>query len=122
METHLSMVSLDDNFTLIKVHIICADFRQTDIYERIGEELNKLGDIYVLVNNVGTIYHIPEYFLEIPSNFTESYVSMNILSATKLIQMLLPKMVEKKSGIIINVSSQMADYPYPLYASYSASN
>lgn len=94
---------------------------QTDIYEAIGEELNKLEAIEVLVNNAGTIYHIPEYFLNIPSDFNRNYFNLNMLSSTKLMEMILPKMVERRSGVIINVTSQMADFPTPIYSMYAAS-
>ena len=74
-----------------------------------------------MVNNVGTIYHIPEYYLKIPKEFTENTFTINMVSATKMIEIVLPKMVQNKRGVIINVSSQISENPIPLYTTYGAS-
>ncbi len=74
-----------------------------------------------MVNNVGVIYHIPEYFTEILEKFNDSYINVNMVSATKILEIVLPKMVAKRSGIIINLSSTSSYEPRPLFATYSAS-
>ena len=104
-----------------KVKTISVDFCQTDIYDKIAEELNDLEEIFVLVNNVGTLYHIPEYFLKISKEFTEKILTLNMVSVTKMNQLVLPKMVEKGNGVIINISSQVSEHPTPLFAIYGAS-
>jgi short-subunit dehydrogenase len=74
-----------------------------------------------LVNNVGAFYHIPEYFTEIEETFNDSYTYVNMVSAAKMLEIVLPIMVAKRSGIIINISSTLSDQPTPLYAFYAAS-
>ncbi len=44
-----------------------------------------------------------------------------MVSATKILEIVLPKMVAKRSGIIINLSSTSSYEPRPLFATYSAS-
>ncbi len=108
-------------FSFLKIKVLAVDFNRTDIYDIISDELNKLKDIEVLVNNVGTIYHIPEYFTEIPKTFNDTYISVNMVSATKMLEIVLPKMVAKRRGIIINISSSASDQPIPLFTTYAAS-
>jgi short-subunit dehydrogenase len=83
--------------------------------------LNKLDLIDVLVNNVGTVYRM-EYFTKIPVAYNKTYFNVNMLSYTKMIEIILPKMVQQKRGIIINISSQAGERPVPLMTTYSASN
>ncbi len=74
-----------------------------------------------MVNNVGTAYHIPEYFIEIPKTFNDSYISVNMVSTIKMLEIVLPKMVVKRRGIIVNISLSASDQPIPLAATYEAS-
>jgi 17beta-estradiol 17-dehydrogenase / very-long-chain 3-oxoacyl-CoA reductase len=76
--------------------------------------------IEVLVNNVRTFYHKTEYFTEIPKDFNDSYIYVNMVSATKMLGIVLPKMVAKRRGFIINISSA-SNQPKPLFATYAAS-
>lgn len=104
------------------VHIktIAADFNRTDIYYRIATELNEL-DVDVLVNNVGVAYErFAEYFLLIPFEQNEAYINVNMRSFTRMTEIVLPQMVRKRRGIIINVSSIASVLPGPLAAGYAA--
>ncbi|CAG2122622.1 unnamed protein product, partial [Medioppia subpectinata] len=96
---------LNDYKDCKQVKIIAADFSRTDIYDKIAKELNQLEVIDVLVNNVGIVYHIPEYFLKIGSAFNEQYLNVNCVSALKMSEIVLPKMCQNRRGIIINISS-----------------
>ncbi len=86
----------------------------------IETEMNKLDLIDVLVNNVGTIRRM-EYFTEIPAAINKTYFNVNMLSYTKMIEIILPKMVLQKRGIIINISSSAGEKPMPLMTTYAAS-
>lgn len=108
-----------------EIRVLKVDFSQRDVYSAIEKEVQRLGDISVLVNNVGVSYCTPEYFGDLQRTnkdpgFVDSMINVNILSCTKMIQLVIPKMEEQKRGIIINLSSLSAAYPTPLLSLYGA--
>lgn len=109
-------------FLLQKIKTLAVDFKDANIYEAIEEQINELGVIGVLVNNVGTVYPTLEYFTQVPQSFNESYFNVNMLSMLRMLQIVLPRMEKQKTGIVINVTSQSGAHPTPLMATYSASN
>ncbi|CAG2178446.1 unnamed protein product [Oppiella nova] len=50
----------------------------------------------------------------------ETYFKVNMFSYIRLIEIVLPKMVQQNRGIVINVSSQTALAPVPLMTTYAA--
>lgn len=77
-------------------------------------------EIGVLINNVAMNYDYPEYFLEVPSERCQQIITVNVGSVTMMTKMILPDMLEKKKGIIVNVTSMGMMYPLPLYSVYCA--
>ncbi|XP_030848589.1 very-long-chain 3-oxoacyl-CoA reductase-B [Strongylocentrotus purpuratus] len=92
-----------------------------DIYPSIGDQLTGL-DIGVLVNNVGMSYSFPQYFCELADaeKFLPNIININCLSVVMMTNLVLPGMVERKRGIIINVSSASGMNPSPMLTVYSA--
>lgn len=109
----------------VKTNFVCVDFTQSGvIYDEIRSELEEL-DVAVLINNVGMGYKHPLYFHE----FCEMHpndkgihdlIACNCIAMTKMTAMVLPKMVKKQKGVIVNVSSISGRVPTPLLAVYSA--
>lgn len=99
--------------------IIDVDFTKLDIYERIKNELNGL-DIGVLVNNVGMSYDHPEYFTQVDDDLCSRLINCNIHSVSQMTRIVLPGMVERKRGLIINLASLSAVIPAPFLAVYAA--
>jgi len=106
----------------IKTQIIQMDFgSEKNIQERIEAETKGL-TIGLLVNNVGLSYDHPEYFLEIDdgANKCQALVDININSMLKVTRAILPSMVARRKGAVINMSSFSA-LGAPLLSVYGAS-
>ncbi|XP_045021054.1 UDP-N-acetylglucosamine/UDP-glucose/GDP-mannose transporter isoform X3 [Bubalus bubalis] len=102
------------------VKIIQADFAKDDIYDYIKEKLKGL-EIGILVNNVGMLPNLlPSHFLNTPADI-QSLIHCNITSVVKMTQLILKHMESRQKGLILNISSGVALFPWPLYSTYSAS-
>ena len=77
----------------------------------------KAHDIHLLINNAG--FGTTKFFHQEPIELQEKMVSAHILAHMKIIYAILPVMIKKRAGIIINVSSSGAFLPSPKTATYS---
>ncbi|XP_056425041.1 very-long-chain 3-oxoacyl-CoA reductase-B-like [Hyla sarda] len=105
-----------------KTKIIQVDFTGgPEIYPKVEKALKDL-DIGILVNNVGMSYSEAGRFLEIPgiNKTIEEMMNCNVLSMVHMTRIVLPRMVERKKGLIINLSSAAGVRPYPMVAMYGA--
>jgi len=105
----------------VQTKVAAIDFNQsgTEKYAQFKSATSSL-DIGFLVNNVGASYDHAQYFLELEPGTTEKLIRVNIESTTDMTQLILPGMVQRKRGAIINVSSASSLVKEPLYAVYSA--
>lgn len=105
-----------------KAKIIQADFTGgAEIYPNIEEGLKDL-DIGILVNNVGMAHKEPSEFIssdDIGKDITDM-MNCNVMSMLHMTRILLPRMLERKKGLIINISSEAGTRPYPKITLYSA--
>ena len=76
------------------------------------------GGIDVLVNNAGICSYAK--FDEMATDRLEKMVLLNCLGYAKLMRLILPSMIERDSGAILNVSSVSAFQPLPALALYAA--
>jgi short-subunit dehydrogenase len=67
------------------------------------ESLKELGGIDILINNAGVSSQYP--FEKQPLEDIENLVHTNYLGYVRLIRLVIPHMIEKKSGAIINMVS-----------------
>ncbi|KFV66366.1 Hydroxysteroid dehydrogenase-like 1 [Dryobates pubescens] len=105
----------------VETDIIVVDFSKgSEPYSAIKEAL-KGREIGILVNNVGIAYPYPDYFTNLSEDILWDMINVNIVSANMMTHIVLPGMVEKKRGAIVNVSSASCCQPTPMLTIYGAS-
>ena len=59
-------------------------------------------------------------FLELEEDIVKDIITVNVLSGTMLCHAVLPGMIKKGKGAIINIGSVCSYYPLPYLATYAA--
>lgn len=98
---------------------IHADVAQQDQVEvMVARATEKLGRIDILVNNAGfaTLYRVSE----MPVEAWDDLIAVHLKGTFLTTRAVLPQMLERKDGRIINVASQLAYKGRPGWAHYSA--
>jgi short-subunit dehydrogenase len=85
----------------------------------VHELLRREGRIDVLVNNAG--YDLYGAVLETQWHEFMDQLDTNFLGAARMVQAVLPRMLERQAGRIINISSIGGEVCLPMNAAYSAS-
>lgn len=106
---------------LVETKTIAADFSKgKEVYDKIRKELDDI-PIGILVNNVGKNYKYPMYLGEVEEEELWDIMNINIGATTMMTRIVLPKMVERNKGAIVNISSGSELQPLPLMTLYAAS-
>lgn len=101
------------------MHCLHADLADPAAPERIVAELQRRGLVVdVLVNDAG--FGMYGDFTTMPWQEVQGMVHVNVLALMHLTQLLLPGMLERKKGRILNVGSVAAYLPGPGMAVYHA--
>ncbi len=105
----------------VETKMIVVDFtKEEGIYEKIEESIEGL-EIGILVNNVGMFYQIPDFFLNFSGELYKTMIDCNVVSMINMTRIVLPQMVDRKKGLVINIGSISSVTPSPLLAVYAAS-
>lgn len=115
--------SIQAKFDKTQIKTVVVDF-SGDLNEgvqRIKETIEGL-DIGVLINNVGVSYPYARFFHEVDDELLKSLIKINVEGTTKITQAVLPGMLQRKRGAIVNIGSGAAIVipSDPLYAVYAA--
>jgi NAD(P)-dependent dehydrogenase (short-subunit alcohol dehydrogenase family) len=94
------------------VPMTCHVGRIQDIEKLVRQTEAKLGPVDILVNNSATNIHQGPA-LEITDEMLDKMVEINVKSAVRLVRLTAPKMIERKSGSIINIVSIAGLRPQP---------
>ena len=101
--------------------IIPVDFSEgLAIYPRLSDQLKNL-KIGVLVNNVGLSHKYAQYFLEASKERLRDIIELNCQAVVQMTHLVLPGMVTRGRGAVINISSFASDHSLPLLSVYAAS-
>jgi short-subunit dehydrogenase len=104
----------------IACRTISVDLASSDGPHMLAERsVEALGRIDVLVNNAGFGLSAP--LVDADAARTDELIRLNIGALTTLTRALLPAMIRRRSGAILNVASTAAFVPGPLMATYYAS-
>ncbi|MCN0154034.1 SDR family NAD(P)-dependent oxidoreductase [Salinispora arenicola] len=116
----LTALAAELGATGVTVHVRPADLTQPDAGRDLIRALESDAiDIDVLVNNAGVgLPHAP--FAEADPRRLRQMLDLNIGATTDLAHAVLPGMLDRGRGIIINVSSAAAFQPVAYLAAYSA--
>ena len=100
----------------IRAEILVADLSKPDGVERVGEHIGSLSNLEILINNAG--FGGGGRFFEIDLARQLDMIHVHITATARLCRAALPRMVERKRGSIINVSSVVAFGGSPRTAMY----
>ncbi len=89
----------------VRVRTIVADLARAEDVQRLSAELATL-PVEMLVNNAGVAHYMP--FAQLPVGRARELVDVNALAPVLLTRAVIPGMVERGRGAIINVASLLA--------------
>lgn len=102
-----------------EVNLLIKDLSQPDVAQDIYNEVKHLPIIDVLVNNAG--FGLFGTFANTDWKRESEMLHLHVLTTTHLTKLILPPMISRKSGKILNISSLAAFQPGPLMSMYYAS-
>jgi short-subunit dehydrogenase len=103
----------------VQATVLAADLARPEAPEELARELSSRGLVVdVLVNNAGFGLHGP--FAATPLEAALAMIQVNVTALTHLTGLLLPGMLGRRRGRILNVASTAAFQPGPLMAVYYA--
>jgi NAD(P)-dependent dehydrogenase (short-subunit alcohol dehydrogenase family) len=102
---------------------VVADVSQRADIERLtGEALARFGRVDVLVNNASALGPTPmPYLIDYPTDDFNTVLQTNIVGPFMLTRALVGQMLTRKSGSIINISSDAGVVGYPTWGAYGVS-
>ncbi|XP_050459228.1 very-long-chain 3-oxoacyl-CoA reductase-like [Cataglyphis hispanica] len=105
----------------VETRVIEADLTEGQVvYAEIGKMTQDL-EVGVVVNNAGTSYDHPELFTNVSEEVLAKILQLNVAGVTGVARAVLPGMMERQKGVLINISSTTAAIPSPYLSVYAAS-
>ncbi|SJX64896.1 related to 17-beta-hydroxysteroid dehydrogenase [Sporisorium reilianum f. sp. reilianum] len=92
-----------------------GDERQYEALEAAVKDL----DVGVLVNNVGKSHNMPVTFAETAESEMEDIVEINVVSVLRVSRMVVPGMVARRRGLVLNLGSFAGQVTTPMLATYA---
>jgi 3-dehydrosphinganine reductase len=103
-----------------KIHLISADVTDyNSLNQAIILWMEEFGCPDLIINSAGIAY--PGYFKELDIDIFHRLMDVNYFGTLYVSKIILPQMIERRSGIIVNISSQAGFISIFGYSGYSAS-
>ncbi|XP_017795815.1 PREDICTED: very-long-chain 3-oxoacyl-CoA reductase-like [Habropoda laboriosa] len=105
----------------VDVRTVEADLTEGQaVYSKVAKATEEL-ELAVVVNNAGASYDHPDLFTNISEERLATILQLNVAAVTGISRALLPQMLRRKKGVLINIGSALAVIPAPYLAVYAAS-
>lgn len=101
----------------VEVEVLASDLTKSAPLRRVEEHAAAAG-LDLLVNNAG--FGNAGAFADLDVDAEEEEIRLNVLALVRLTHAVLPGMIKRKSGNVINVSSMAGFQPGPYMATYGA--
>lgn len=99
----------NDNAT---VSISCDVTNESQVLQAVQQIIAKYGKIDILVNGAGAL-NDPIHFHEMSEADINNQINVNIMGVFRMTKAVLQKMVESKSGVIVNIGSISSERAIP---------
>ena len=120
--TEKDLISVAEEIKSLGVNasIVTADVSSIEqVNVAVGKVLDELGPIDILINNAGTATF--GKFLELEPKVWEDMIKVNLFGVYYVTRAVLPQMIERKTGDIVNISSTAGKSGAAVTSAYSAS-
>jgi 3-oxoacyl-[acyl-carrier protein] reductase len=117
-----NLEKLTEELTPYDVNISAATANVADLVEvqhAVEHIKSDLGSIDIVINNAGTAKF--GGFLDLTPEEWENIIRVNLLGVYHVTRAVLPEMIERRSGDIVNISSTAGQKGAPVTSAYSAS-
>lgn len=103
----------------VDVEVLTADLTEPDQLRRVEERLaDPARPVELLVNNAG--FGTTGRFADLPVEGEERQIGLNVLALVRLTHAVLPQMIERRHGGVLNVSSLAGHVSAPFNVTYCA--
>lgn len=119
-KAHLDDLATELQQYKVKISVATADVSDIDSVNKAVESIQSdLGFIDILINNAG----VGKFgkFLDLTPDEWQGIIQTNLLGTYFVTRAVIPQMIEKQTGDIINISSSSAFSPAAVTSAYSAS-
>jgi NAD(P)-dependent dehydrogenase (short-subunit alcohol dehydrogenase family) len=98
-------------------HAVWGELSSAEGTDQVVSQLNAIGPVDILVNNAG-IFSVEDFF-QLEDSVWLDYYQTNVMSMVRLCRALMPGMLERNQGSIINIASEAGVKPLPQMIHYS---
>jgi short-subunit dehydrogenase len=102
----------------VKVNVIIAELSDDNDFQKVVDAIRATEDIEMLINNAGYSGY-PRHFVETDITEHEKMIKVHQIVPMRLISIVVPAMINRRNGAIINVCSMAAFLPLPSISVYA---